>query len=375
MPFDVQISLQKLLTGMIIVIVPLSVVGLYLTSNADKNLEQTIGMQFRTIALTDAATTAQFIGDRISDVSAIAADTAIVDAVKASHRQYQGAGEEAIAARIQKIEGQWDTPSADSLVKDMLSSRASRWLQQQRSLNRRLLKIIVSDENGASVAATGKPVHYAEADQQRWQAVYAGGKGAVNVTEVRYDASTQSDYVDIAVPVLEEESGRFMGVVRALVDVSGLFSVFDQQHLGHSGRVMLVTSKGMIVNAPNVTPDLRLMSEEYSAVRDALGTTEGRQTGYVKAATSNGDSLVGFADTELKRSQPNLDWVVLVSQREREALAPVRILAQFAVAMVVLALVMLTGLLAYLWTQRQQGMADLVVMEPNKPSQGTTASA
>ena len=375
MPFDVQISLQKLLTGLIIVIVPLSIVGLYLTSNADKNLEQTMGMQFRTIALTDAATTAQFIGDRISDVSAIAADTAIVDAVKASDRQYLGAGEEAVAARIQKIEGQWDTPSADSLVKDMLSSRASRWLQQQRSLNRRLLKIIVSDENGASVAATGKPVHYAEADQQQWQAVYAGGKGAVNVTEVRYDASTQSDYVDIAVPVLEEETGRFMGVVRALVDVSGLFSVFDQQHLGHSGRVMLVTSKGTIVNAPNVTPDLRLMSEEYGTVRDALGTTEGRQTGYVKAATSKGDSLVGFADTELKRSQPNLDWVILVSQREQEALAPVRSLAQFAVAMVVLALLMLTGLLAYLWTQRQQGLADLVVMEPNKPTQGTTASA
>jgi hypothetical protein len=43
--------------------------------------------------------------------------------------------------------------------------------------------------------------------------------------------------------------------------------------------------------------------------------------------------------------------------------------------MVVLALLMLTGLLAYLWTQRQQELADLVVMEPNKPSQGTTASA
>jgi hypothetical protein len=375
MPFDVQISLQKLLTGLIVVIVPLSIVGLYLTSNADKNLEQTVGMQFRMVALTDAAATAQFIGDRINDVSAIAGDIAIADLVKASDRQYTGVGEEATAARLQRIEGQWDTPNTDSLVKDMMSSRVSRWLQQQRSVNRRLLKIIVSDENGAAVAATGKPVHYVEADQQRWQAVYASGKGAVNVTEVRYDASTQSDYVDIAVPVLEEDSGRFIGAVRALVDVSGLFSAFDQQHLGHSGRVMLVTSKGMIVNAPNVTPDLRLMSEEFTAVRDALGTTEGRQTSYVKAATGNGACIVGFADTELKRSQPNLDWIILVSQPEREALAPVRILEQFAVVMVVLALLMLAGLLAYFWTQRQQELADLVVMEPKKPSPGTPASA
>jgi hypothetical protein len=97
MPFDVQISLQKLLTGLIIVIVPLSIAGLYLASKADKNLEQTIGMQFRTVALTDAATTAQFIGDRIIDVSAIAGDPAIVDAVKPSDRQYPGVDEEAIA--------------------------------------------------------------------------------------------------------------------------------------------------------------------------------------------------------------------------------------------------------------------------------------
>lgn len=375
MPFDVKISLQKLLTGLIVVIVPLSIVGLYLTSNADSSLEQTIGMHFRTIALTDAASTSHFIGDRIIDVSAIAGDPTTGDAVKASNRQYAGMGGEAIAARVQKIEGQWDTPNADVLVKDMMSSRASRWLQGQRSLNRRLLKIIVTDENGAAVAATGKPVHYVEANQQRWQTVYASGKGAVNVTDVRYDASTQSDYVDIAVPVLEEDSGRFIGAVSALVDMSGLFSAFDRQQIGRSGRVLLVTSKGMIINAPNVTPDLRLMSEEFTAVRDVLGTTEGRQTGYVKAATRNGECIVGFADTGLKRSQPSLDWLILVSQREREALAPVRTLEQFAVVMVVLALLMLTGLLAYFWTQRQQQLADLVVLEPKKPAQGTTASA
>ena len=95
----------------------------------------------------------------------------------------------------------------------------------------------------------------------------------------------------------------------------------------------------------------------------------------LKAPTSNGECIVGFADTGLKRSQPSLDWLILVSQTEREALAPVRILEQFAVMMVVLALLMLAGLLAYFWTQRQQELADLVVLEPNKSSQGTRASA
>lgn len=369
MPYDIQISLQKLLTGLIVVIVPLSVVGLYLTSNADSNLQQTVGMHFRTIAQTDAAATSQFVRDRIIDVSAIAGEPSIGDAVTAANRTYAGISEEAIAARIQKIEGQWDTPNADLLVKDMMSSRASRWLQQQRTLNPRLLKIIVADENGAAVAATGKPLQYVKADQEHWQAVYAGGKGAVTVTDVRYDERTESDYVEIAVPVLEEGSGRFVGVVSALVDISGLFSGFDQQQLGRTGRVLLVKGSGIIVSAPNVTSDLKLMSEEFTAVRDALGTPEGRQAGYVTVAMRNGARIVGFADTALKRNQPNLDWLILVSQSEREALGPVRTLEHFAFLMVVLGLLMLTMLLAYFWTHREQELADLEVLEIQRSSQ------
>ncbi len=375
MPFDIQISLQKLLTGLIVVIVPLSVVGLYLTSNADSSLQQTVGMHFRIIAQTDAAAASQFIRDRIIDVSAIGGDPDIVDAVTAANRAYGGISEEAIAARIQKIEGQWATPNTDFLVKDMMSSRASRWLQRQRTLNRRLLKIIVADENGAAVAATEKPLHYVEADQEHWQAVYAGGKGAVNVTDVRYDERTQSDYVQIAVPVLEEGSGRFVGIVSALVDISGLFSAFGQQQLGRTGLILLVKGSGIIVNAPNVTPDLRLMSEEFTAVRDALGTLEGRQAGYVTAAMRNEERIVGFADTGLKRSLPNLDWLILVSQSEREALAPVRTLEHFAFLMVVLGLLMLTVLLAYFWTHREQELADLEVLETHRPSPGKAMSA
>jgi hypothetical protein len=213
-----------------------------------------------------------------------------------------------------------------------------------------------------------------KADQEHWQAVYAGGKGAVTVTDVRYDERTQSDYVDIAVPVLEEGSGRFVGVVSALVDISGLFSAFGQQQLGRTGRVLLVKGSGIIVNAPNVTPDLRLMSEEFTAVRDALGTPEGRQAGYVTVAMRNGERIVGFADTRLKRSQPNLDWLILVSQSEREALGPVRTLEYFAFLMVVLGLLMLTVLLAYFWTHREQELANLEVLEIQKPSQGKASA-
>jgi hypothetical protein len=43
MPFDIQIPLQKPLRGLIWVIVPPSIVGLYLTSNSDSRLNRGLG--------------------------------------------------------------------------------------------------------------------------------------------------------------------------------------------------------------------------------------------------------------------------------------------------------------------------------------------
>lgn len=154
-----------------------------------------------------------------------------------------------------------------------------------------------------------------------WQAVYAGGKGAVTVTDVRCDERTESDYVQIAVPALEEGSGRFVGVVGALVDISGLFSAFEQQQLGRTGRIRLVKGSGIIVDSPNVTPDLRLMSEEFTAVRSPRHS--GGPTGRLC------DHEEWRAYCRLRRhgaeAQPTqLGLLILVSQSEREALGPVR---------------------------------------------------
>jgi hypothetical protein len=373
-PFDVQISLQKLLTGLIVVIVPLSIVGLYLTSNSDTNLQQSVGAHFRTIAQADSALASQFFSDRLGNVSAVAEERNMVDAITAANRSHEHMGEEAIAARIQRVEREWDTPQGDSLVKEMLSSRASAWLQLQRTLNPRLLKIIVADETGSAVAATDKPLHYTQADKEYWQAI-AQGKGAVNVTDVRYDERNRLNYVEIDVPVLDESSGRFIGAVSALVDISGLFSILNRQQVGRTGRILLVKDDGTVVSAPNVTPELKLKAEEFPAVHDALSTLEGRETGFIAAAMKNGNRIVGFADAGLKHSYPNLSWLILVSQEEREALAPVRTLGHFALLMVVLGLLMLTLLLAYFSMHRQQELTAVEVLRSHESGQGRAASA
>jgi hypothetical protein len=108
-------------------------------------------------------------------------------------------------------------------------------------------------------------------------------------------------------------------------------------------------------------------------VRDALGTLQGRQAGYVVANMKGGNRIVGFADTGLKASYPNLGWLILVSQDEREALAPLLSIGHFAFLMVVLGLLMLTLLTVYFFLHRRQRLEDLEAL--SVPPRSTAASA
>lgn len=366
MALEIRLSLERLLVGLIVVIVPLSVVGLYLTSESNGNLRQAVGGHLRTIARTDRVVASQFIEDRIADVSAIAGEPAVLEAIQAANRSREHVSDDAISARIDKIQQQWDTPQADSLVREIISSRSSSWLRSQRNTNPRLLKVIVADEKSVTVAATDKPLHYAQADEGYWPAVYAQGRGAVNVTDVRFDEQAKSHYIGIGIPVLEEGSGRFVGAVSALADVSSLFTLLSRERIGRTGHVLLVKDDGTVVSGPDVSPDMKLKSEEFIAVRDALGTLEGRQTAYIVAPMKNGTRIVGFADTGLKQNYPNLNWFVLASQDEQEAMGPVRTLDRFAFVMVVLGLLMLTLLVVYFFLHREEPLEEMRVADTSE---------
>ena len=378
MPFDtleIRFSLQKLLIGLILVIVPLSVVGLYLTSEADTSLEQTIGTHFRSIAQTEGTATSQFINDRVLDVAALARNPAVIDATTAAQRSRKGLDDAVIAARVEKIESTWETPQVDPLVKEMLSSPTSQALRRHRETEPRILKILVADETGATVAATDKPLHYVQPNEVYWQAVYGEGRGGIYVSEIRYDDQTKANYLEVGMPVLEEGTLRFIGAVNALVDVSSLLSSFQREQISQTTRIMLVRDDGTVISALNVDPSLRLKADEYATVHDVLGTPQGRQAGYVVANMRGGNRIVGFADTGLKRTYPNLGWLILVSQEEREALAPLLSLSRFALLMVVLALLMLTLLAVYFFLHRRQRFENIEVQAAEEPPASGAAAA
>jgi hypothetical protein len=290
----------------------------------------------------------------------IANNPSVAQAVVSSNHQYERLSDDAIMSRLVATEEKWNNSEGDALAKNILASDLARQLRRMRELNPGLLKLTVADASGATVAATDKPVHYFQTDRGYWAALYSQGQGAIHVADLRYDEQNRLPYISIAYPILQETTGRFIGAVTALVDVSPLFAQLNRQQIGRTGRLFLVRDDGTVIQAPGVTPSMKMRSEEYSAIRDSLGTLRGRETGYLFTTFSKGEKyLVGFADVGLKDAFPNLPWIVVASQEDREITGPIRNVAAFALFVMILSLLMLSLIAAYVFLHRVQTLEDI----------------
>jgi len=357
---EFRTSLQRVLVGLILILVPLTVFGFYVAVQGESHIRQMNGENFRALTLTSAESTSGFIATCVKDVSMIANTPGPVQAVASANRQYEHLSEEAVTAKINAIEQTWESSQADGLSTKLLTSDAAQQLRRLRELNPTLLKITVADVTGATVAATDRPLHYFQTDRDSWRALASRSQGTIHVSDLRYDDQSHLYYVSIAYPILQEGTGRFIGAVIAMADVSPLFTQLNRWRMGRTGRLFLVREDGIVVEAPGVTPAMKMKSEEYAAIRDALGSLRGREAGYIFATLSNGETyLIGFADTGLKEAYPNLPWIVLASQEARELTGPVRNMTAFALLVMILALLMLSLLGAYVFLHRKQELEDI----------------
>ncbi len=371
MPLDsleFRTSLQRVLVGLILILVPLTVFGFYVALQGDSQIRQMAGENIRSVTRTSAEFTSHFIAGWVRDVSVIANDSSLVQSVTSANHQYERLSDDAVMSKLEATEQKWNNSEGDALAKNILASDLARQLRRLRELTPGLLKVTVADASGATVAATDKPAHYFQMDRAYWGVLYSQGQGAIHVADLRYDDENRLYYISIAYPILQDVTGRFIGAVTALVDVSPLFAQLNRQQIGHTGRLFLVRDNGTVIQAAGVTPSLKMHSEEYSAIRDSLGNLRGRETGYLFTTFSKGEKyLVGFADVGLKDAFPNLPWIVVASQEEREITGPIRNVAAFALFVMILSLLILSLLAAYVFLHRTQKLEDIEMPPEDKP--------
>ncbi|MEL7471337.1 MAG: hypothetical protein AAFN27_22990 [Pseudomonadota bacterium] len=152
----------------------------------------------------------------------IASDPAIIAAIQARNADTGGMAEDAIIA----LDKQWRAEvggASTPTISPVLGGPVADMLRAVRDESEGLFtEIFVMDMVGLNVAASDTTSDYWQGDEAKWQQTYKAGAGAVHISEVELDESTQSYQSQISVVISDPSSGTPIGAATFGVNVEFL---------------------------------------------------------------------------------------------------------------------------------------------------------
>lgn len=128
-------------------------------------------------------------------------DPVIVKAVKQENSKGK------TLAQIQEMDKKWmATAGVDDFMKALMDSDCGKHLRNIQKSQPYYAEIFVMDNLGANVAMSDKTSDYWQGDEAKFTESFKGGAGAVHISDVKFDDSTQAYLVQVSVPVKDGEN-------------------------------------------------------------------------------------------------------------------------------------------------------------------------
>ena len=126
--------------------------------------------------------------------------------------------------KIKRLDRQWIAENGRGpMIADLLGRQASVILRDRRELSNGVItEIILMDRFGLNVAISDPTSDYYQGDEAKYQDTYLKGPGAVHVSEVEFDESTQKYQTQVSMTVTDPEDGNPIGAVTFGIDLSVL---------------------------------------------------------------------------------------------------------------------------------------------------------
>jgi hypothetical protein len=153
---------------------------------------------------------------------AIAADPAVVSAVKAQNSAHEGYD----AAKIDSLDKAWREEAGKGggdMTKALLENALSKHLMTvQAASGGMYAEMFVMDNKGMNVGASNMTSDYMQGDEAKWQKTFSVGADAVLIDEVEQDESSGAFVSQVSVTVSDPESKQPIGAMTVAVDVEKL---------------------------------------------------------------------------------------------------------------------------------------------------------
>jgi len=156
----------------------------------------------------------EILAPRIEGLKFLTKNGMLLQAIREQNRQEQSLDE------IKKIDADWKAGTSP-LIKELQENKAGSFLKniiiQQADV---YSEAFLTDAQGANVAAYPATSDYWQGDEEKFTASFNGGQGKVFIGPIEMDESTQTNAVQISVPM--EYNDETIGVLVIGVKVSVL---------------------------------------------------------------------------------------------------------------------------------------------------------
>lgn len=311
-------------------------------------LHETIGVNFREKAVEAARRVEMQVTRGMNEAQQLATTPFLRTAVTEANRSYEGKDQRYIKALIQDWQKQWRRRRKSNEFPVFINSIVTNYLIRWHDIRRAdYLGILVTDNQGALVVGSIPQAEYFHGKSAWWQAAFNEGRGSEYVSEFYFDPSYGTHVLNVAVPILDDQQRRVVGVVSVILKRDSLYRAVSEVTVGTTGHAMLMSSDGVPLICPVLAPEEHAVKPELAAHFARM------QAGWAIAdddAHGGRNSLVGFAPVRLSEklapgSLGGKRWVTFVRQNPAETYTILdQLLAKvLAYGAVVFALLVATG--------------------------------
>lgn len=294
-----------------------------------KTLKESIGLNFKKLAEATSDNLNTLINNHMEEATLIASSNSILSAVEESNQFYEGASDQEIKKRIEEIEQRWVHASGfDAYLMEVQNNKATFYLntylnqENEKGIHSLLL---VTNNQGALVAANKSPSHYSYAGEPWWQMTMAGGKGKTYISNIEWNPELEIQTFSIGTPIVK--NGKVIGVFYMIHDAHLLFHSLALAKVGKSDHALIIDSNRKVLFDPLQPQSSQTLSEDLA--NEVLTGTSGWISSRHDLFFSGRDSINGFAPIKITFSTSgpesfgNTRWTILTSQDPKETYSPI----------------------------------------------------
>ena len=283
-----SLSFKLIVGGILVVLIPILVVGIYSTTKASKSLESLAKEQAVNLA-TDLAGMTQMV---LLEELKLTQELSTTNTILTASTMLTQAGSDSAGAEIKALG-------------DMLSRFMKNFGNDYES-------ILVADTNGV-VFADGNGGKYKGVSLANREYFQIAKQGRANVSTPVKSKLTGKPIAPVCAPIVSGQ-GEVMGTVTNVLKMDFLSEKITSVKVGRTGYPFMVDRTGLIIAHPNENHVLKTNLAKLKGMEEIMGKMMTKQTGVESYVFEGIDKIAGYAPVEVT------GWSIGVTQPSEEFL-------------------------------------------------------